>query len=168
MPDLSRDVLRELGWSSPMWEVNTGVMFARANEFSLDLAEMWLRAARDNVDHCRKFKNRWPTEQNCLIHVLRALDFMRPDVQSRVYSADAQEFNTPWGAFISHMWGGIGGGVPPNEDAIFIDDAMHQRAKALGRDDRIEEMWRIQGVWSHKIRKALMYRALRNTRDFIC
>ena len=165
MHNLNKAVLKQLGWQT-MWEAYTGVMFARANQWSLDLAKTWLRSARDNEVHCRNYKNRWPTEQNCLIYLLRAIEFA-PDSENRIYSARAQEFNTPWGEFISHLWGGIGGGHSTHENAI-ITDAVQRPVKDIRREDRIEELWRIHGVWSRKMRRAYIHRALNNTRDFIC
>lgn len=142
-----------------MWEVNTGVIFAKANRWALHFVRQWLREAREDFHRCRFYKDKWPTEQLCLIHLAKDAESHSPD---RIYFAGAQEFNTPWGAFISHMWGGIGGRKGTHE--------YKKEVKTILRHDRIEDLWRARGVWSDAIRKAISIQSLERQSqiEYVC
>lgn len=84
--------------------LNAGVLFVRASTFSAQLLASWMRAA--DLPVCAPFRQSWPCEQQCLHELLRNRTLLPRLWRDRIATAPMQLFNSPWGGFIRHVWGG--------------------------------------------------------------
>lgn len=95
---------REHGVRVP--SLNAGVLFVRASAWAEALLDVWMRAPELPV--CAPFVRSWPCEQQCLHELLRNRTLLPDGWQRRIATAPTQLFNSPWGSFVRHVWGGPG------------------------------------------------------------
>lgn len=113
--------------------LNAGVLFVRASAWSEALLDVWMRAPELPV--CEPFRRSWPCEQQCLHELLRNRTLLPDGWQRRIATAPTQLFNSPWGSFVRHVWGGPGAEL---------------RRRAF--DDEL----RVQGVWRRRAFERLL------------
>jgi hypothetical protein len=86
--------------------MNAGVLFVRASHWTSSLLAAWIAAADTPV--CAPFRQSWPCEQQCFHELLRNRTMLPPGWRRRIATAPMQLFNSPWGTFVRHVWGGPG------------------------------------------------------------
>ena len=86
--------------------MNAGVLMMRASEWTAQLLAAWMRAPDTPV--CAPFRMSWPCEQQCFHELLRNRSLLPHRWRERIATAPMQLFNSPWGSFIRHVWGGPG------------------------------------------------------------
>jgi len=120
--------------------LNTGVVFVRASERGASLLQEWAGMRRSCTG--RQF-HRQP-EQKCLERMLLNAESARRhaagDGASGVMLAPMGLFNSPWGRYVRHVWGGPGSEMRPT----IYDDEL-----------------RVQGVWNDAQLDRLLARARR-------
>jgi hypothetical protein len=104
-----------------------------------------MRAAELPV--CAPFRREWPCEQQCFHELLRNRSLLPRGWRRRIATAPMQAFNSPWGSFVRHVWGGPG---------------VELRRRVF--DDEL----RVQGVWRRRQFDELVTAAQRASIDLPC
>ena len=86
--------------------LNAGVLFVRASSWSASFLASWIRAPDTPV--CEPFRTSWPCEQQCFHELLRNRTLLPRGWRQAIATAPMQLFNSPWGTFVRHLWGGPG------------------------------------------------------------
>lgn len=79
---------------------------------------------------CQSFRRSWPCEQQCFHELLRNGSLLPQGWRRRIATAPMQLFNSPYGQFIRHIWGG---GAGRNLRQWLFDDEL-----------------KVQGVWNRQ------------------
>lgn len=125
--------------------LNAGVLFVRSSPWSARFLAAWMQAPQLPV--CAPFRQSWPCEQQCFHELLRNRTLLPSGWRRRVATAPTQLFNSPWGTFIRHVWGGPG---------------VELRKRVF--DDEL----RSQGVWRKPYFESLLEGAQSTWRDQSC
>ena len=125
--------------------LNAGILFFRASVWSSHFLSAWMRAPQLPV--CAPFRLSWPCEQQCFHELLRNRTLLPAGWRRRVATAPTQLFNSPWGTYIRHVWGGPGAEL---------------RKRAF--DDELK----VQGVWRKHQFEALLEASRRTWIDLPC
>ena len=83
---------------------------------------------------CAPFRDSWPCEQQCFHELLRNRTLLPPGWRRRIATAPMQTFNSPWGSFIRHVWGGPGVEL---RRRVFDDDLKVQGIWRKGQFERL-------------------------------
>ena len=112
--------------------LNTGVLFLRASNWTRDLLRGW-SSLQDTV--CRGKLFRRQAEQKCFERLLSDQRRMLPaGAEERILHVPMQAFNSPWGRYARHIWGGEGASL---RKTVFDDEL------------------RVQGIWTAAEQQAL-------------
>lgn len=113
--------------------VNTGVLFLLASNWTRDLLKGW-SALQDTVCKGKLFRRQ--AEQKCFERLLADQRHLMPaGAAERIMHTPMQAFNSPWGRYARHIWGGEGAALR----ATVFDDEL-----------------RVQGIWSAEKQMALV------------
>lgn len=105
--------------------LNTGVLFLLASNWTSELLHAWASLEKTA---CSGKLFRRQAEQKCFERLLTDQRHLLPrGADERVVHVPMQHFNSPWGRFARHLWGGTG---------------VELRASVY--DDEL----RVQGVWT--------------------
>lgn len=86
--------------------LNSGVLFVRASPWSTQMLDAWARA-RTHECTVEPVPPIW--EQGCLERLLNDPTWKQHlKFDERVYLSPMLAFNSPWGRFVRHLWGGPG------------------------------------------------------------
>ena len=96
---------------------------------------------------CAPFLRSWPCEQQCLHELLRNRTLLPAGWQRRIATAPTQLFNSPWGSFVRHVWGGAGAEL-----------------RRTAFDDELK----VQGVWKRHAYQRLVSSAHAGLVDMPC
>lgn len=123
---------------STAFALNTGVLFLRASNWTRDLLQAW--ASLEHTVCTGKYFRR-QAEQKCFERLLVDQRRRMPQgATERVVHVPMQHFNSPWGRYARHIWGGEG-----------------VRLRASVYDDELK----VQGVWTAAQQMALVEAARR-------
>jgi len=133
---ISREELPAGGFRSPrkrahgvrVPSLNAGVLFVKATQWSSEFLAAWMRAA--SLPVCAPFRQLWPCEQQCFHELLRNRSLLPRGWRAAIATAPMQLFNSPWGQFIRHVWGGPG---------------VELRRKAFDDELKVQGVWRRTG-----------------------
>ena len=113
--------------------LNTGVLFLRASNWTRELLHGW-SLLQDTVCKGKLFRRQ--AEQKCFERLLSDQRRMLPsDAEDKILHAPMQAFNSPWGRYARHIWGGEGAYL---RSTVFDDEL------------------RVQGIWSAAQQQALV------------
>jgi hypothetical protein len=130
---------------STAFALNTGVLFMMASNWSLALLKAW--GSLENGPCSGKLFRR-QAEQKCFERLLTdQRHLLPPAAEQRILHVPMQAFNSPWGRYVRHIWGGEG-----------------VRLRATVYDDEL----RVQGVWTAAQQMALVERAYRVGNERTC
>ena len=116
--------------------LNTGVLFLSASNWSRQLLRGW-SSLQDTACKGKLFRRQ--AEQKCFERLLAdQRQLLPPLAEERIFHAPMQAFNSPWGRYARHIWGGEGVGLR----ATVFDDEL-----------------RVQGVWTAAQQMALVREA---------
>ena len=108
--------------------LNTGVMFVRAGAQATQLLNAWAEARIHPV--CAAWNNVHAFEQACLEALLNSsTPGLSPALSTLIRFEPMMLFNSPYGSFVRHIWGGPG--RPLRQAGGALDDEM-----------------RVQGIWT--------------------
>ena len=115
---------------------NTGVLFLRASNWTRELLRGW-SSLQGTVCKGKLFRRQ--AEQKCFERLLSdQRQLLPPGAQQKIVHVPMQAFNSPWGRYARHIWGGEGA-----------------RLRATVFDDEL----RVQGIWNVGQQQALVNEA---------
>ena len=129
--------------------MNTGVMFVRAGGLALRLFQTWAEARHAPI--CRQWDRVHPFEQGCLEILLNASGSkLAAELVDAVRLDPMTIYNSPYGSFVRHIWGGPG--RPLRRAGGALDDEM-----------------RVQGLWTNQaLQKVLDEVAKKHVKSLPC
>lgn len=105
--------------------LNTGVLFLKASNWTRQMLGGW-SSLQGTVCKGKLFRRQ--AEQKCFERLLSdQRRLLPPEAEARIVHAPMQAFNSPWGRYARHIWGGEGA----NLRATVFDDEL-----------------RVQGIWN--------------------
>ena len=120
--------------------LNTGVLFLSASNWTRELLSGWSSL---QFTVCKGKFFRRQAEQKCFERLLTDQRHMLPrGAEERIVHAPMQAFNSPWGRYARHIWGGEGASL---RSTVFDDEL------------------RVQGVWTAAQQMALVDEARRRS-----
>ena len=118
--------------------LNTGVLFLKASNFSRQMLKGW-----GSLEHtaCQGKLFRRQAEQKCFERLLADQRHLLPaKAEEKIVHVPMQHFNSPWGRYARHIWGGEGA-----------------QLRATVYDDELK----VQGIWTKAQQMALVEGARR-------
>ena len=118
--------------------LNTGVLFLKASNFSRQMLRGW-----GSLEHtaCQGKLFRRQAEQKCFERLLADQRHLLPaKAEEKIVHVPMQHFNSPWGRYARHIWGGEGA-----------------QLRATVYDDELK----VQGIWTKAQQMALVEGARR-------